>query len=85
MQPSEYAAFIGNDKLAYIDRNNILVVSQLKKNRTEEDGTKDHKPGAANEKARIEAAGGKVEKDPHGTEREFGLAVSRALGDFAYK
>jgi serine/threonine protein phosphatase PrpC len=46
--------------------------------------TRDHKPGSATEKHRIETAGGYVQ-DVHGVPRVIGeLAVSRAIGDKRY-
>merc|ERR550532_55857 len=53
-------------------------------------GTEDHKPNDAEEKARIEAAGGEVRESNSGGDRiqyrvDGNLNLSRALGDFTYK
>jgi serine/threonine protein phosphatase PrpC len=47
--------------------------------------SKDHKPDAPAEKARLKAAGGVVSTPPVGPARIAGLAMSRAFGDFGAK
>ncbi len=47
--------------------------------------THDHKPESPSERARIEKAGGRVQQVGPCFRVDWGLNMSRALGDFAYK
>lgn len=84
-----YFIHVGDSRIVWkqqIDRNGILghllFGSDSKDDKTEILGeTKDHSPRCITEKVRIKKSGGYVEDD-----RVFGsLAVSRAIGDHAFK
>jgi protein phosphatase 1L len=68
--------------VGYVDNNNILHVAWVGDSRLVLDNgfaTEDHKPDRADEKERIERAGGVVVFN--GVARVNGLAVSRSIGD----
>jgi serine/threonine protein phosphatase PrpC len=76
--------------VAYVDTNDILHCAWAGDSRAvlESDGTvgfatQDHKPDRADEKKRIEDAGGNV--FIHGVWRANGLAISRSIGDKSCK
>ncbi|CAK0867098.1 unnamed protein product, partial [Prorocentrum cordatum] len=76
-RPSEYCVQLAHcgDSRAIVCRGDGLVCSE------------DHKPGRQDESDRIRAAGGSVMRGPLGgpLRVDGALAVSRAMGDFAYK
>jgi protein phosphatase 1G len=84
--------FIGSTAVITLIRGNELYVSNagdsraiLCRNGVAHELSRDHKPESPRERSRIENAGGKVSIVGPCHRVDFGLNLSRALGDFLYK
>jgi protein phosphatase 1G len=84
--------FIGSTAVLAMIRNKEIVVANagdsraiLCRNGMAVDLSRDHKPESPRERGRIENAGGRVSVVGPCHRVDFGLNLSRALGDFLYK
>ena len=84
--------FIGSTAVVALIRGNQIYVSNAGDSRavlcrrgTAVELTRDHKPESPRERSRIENAGGRVSIVGPCHRVDFGLNLSRALGDFLYK